>query len=198
MSHYFENDENLLDRETSVQFSFDGKSFDLKSANGVFSAERLDTGSRFLIETILEHQKEPATFLDLGCGIGVIGIVLASFWKDTKFTFVDVNEKACRLTKENLEKLNLKGDVFNQSGIEEGTYDCISLNPPIHAGKETVYALFSQAVEHLANNGTFWIVMRKSHGAPSAVKYLKSLDTDVEKVDQDKGFWILKVTKNSQ
>ena len=74
-------------------------------------------------------------------------------------------------------------------------YGTILINPPIRTGKETVYRLLEECVQALADAGRLWIVMRKDHGVKSAVKHLESLGCQVERVNRDKGFWVLKVSR---
>lgn len=194
MSHYFENDEALKDESLQIHFSMLGKSYTLQSNSGVFSKDKLDTGSHILLETVLEHETQPKTCLDLGCGIGPIGIVLLSHW-NTEMTMIDVNQRAVNLAKENVKRNHVEATVLCQDGIKEGNFDCILLNPPIRTGKKMIYSLFDQCMEHLNEDGRFWIVMRKQHGAQSAVSYFESNGYTVERMNRDKGYWILKITK---
>lgn len=192
MSHYFENDINLKDQERRIQFEFKNKKFDLLSNTGVFCKDKLDTGTKILLDTILKEETEMYDVLDLGCGIGVVGVVLSSFY-DCQMTMIDINERAISLARYNIKLLHKHAKVMCQDGITEGMFDCIVLNPPIRAGKAVIYSLFDQSISHLRENGRFWIVMRKQHGAQSAMNYLASKGCEVKKIKQDKGFWIIKV-----
>ena len=40
-----------------------------------------------------------------------------------------------------------------------GLFDCITLNPPIRAGKETIFKLYDETYKHLNPDGEFWIVI---------------------------------------
>ena len=196
MSQYFENDTRIQDAPGLIHFEINGKTYELNTNAGVFSKDKLDTGTRILLETVLKQEKNPSSVLDLGCGIGVIGLVLASNW-DTKLTSIDVNERAVELTKKNLEKYHIYADVYAQSGIvQDEKYECILLNPPIRTGKKMIYSLFDQCIDHLDEKGRFWIVMRKQHGAQSAVDYLEQKGCLVNRVNRDKGYWILKIEKD--
>ena len=196
MSHYFENDELLKEKPEIIHFSIQNREYNLNSNSGVFSKEKLDTGTRILLETVLENETNPESVLDLGCGIGCIGIVLLSNWK-CQMTMIDVNQRAVELTRLNLKQNQLDATVLCQDGIQDGLFDCILLNPPIRTGKKVIYSLFDQSMSHLKENGRFWIVMRKQHGAASAVSYLEEKGHKVERVNRDKGYWILKITKVS-
>ena len=194
MPHYFTNDEQVKDTPEKVSFSIMGKEFELNSNSGVFSKDKLDSGTRLLLETVLDKDSCSGDVLDLGCGIGPVGVVLKSF-RDCRMTMLDINIKAVELAKSNMEKYHLAADVRVSDGIDTGQYDCILLNPPIRAGKKVIYSLFDQAMDHLNEDGRFWIVMRKQHGAQSAVKYLKEKGCEPERIARDLGYWIIRTGK---
>ena len=73
MSHYFVNDDKVASKPRQVVYSFNGVDFSLESDNGIFSKNELDKGSELLIETLLPINLGKS-LLDLGCGIGVIGL----------------------------------------------------------------------------------------------------------------------------
>ena len=196
MSHYFENDMDLKHDPHELQFEINQKEYCLKTDAGVFSKDRLDTGTRLLLETLLEKEKDPVTTLDLGCGIGPVGIVLKDQW-NTQMTMIDINQRAVDLASANLKRYAVYADLFCQDGIQEGQYACIVFNPPIRAGKKVIYRLFQEAVDHLSREGRLWVVMRKQHGAQSAIQYLESLGCSVKKVNREKGFWIFTAQKKS-
>lgn len=195
MSHYFENDESIKNEPSMVHFLLNGKEFALHSNAGVFSKDKLDTGTKILMETVLENTKEtPKTLLDLGCGIGVVGCTLRSFW-DCEVTMIDINQRATELARKNMDKYGYPATILCQDGIQSGNFDKILLNPPIRTGKKVIYSLFDQCVEHMSENGETWIVMRKQHGAQSAINYFEEKGCKVKRVNRDKGFWIFVVTK---
>lgn len=195
MSHYFENDESVKNEPSLVHFLLKEKEFSLHSNAGVFSKDKLDTGTKILLETVLENsENEPKSVLDLGCGIGVVGCVLKSFW-NCQMTMIDINQRAVDLAKQNIKKLGFHAEILCQDGIQAGSFDCILLNPPIRTGKKVIYSLFDQCVEHISEQGKIWIVMRKQHGAQSAIHYFEEKGCKVKRMNRDKGYWIFVVTK---
>lgn len=192
MVQYFENDTSQKDQPSTFSFTIQDHSFTLETNSGVFSKERLDTGTRILLETILANEVVCEHVLDLGCGIGPVSVVLGTFWH-CDLTCVDVNEKAVQLTHRNLEKNGLSGHVCCEDGVRSGLYDCIVLNPPIRAGKQTIYRLFDEAMAHCTNH--LWIVMRKQHGAESAQNYLAK-KYSVSRIKREKGYWVLRVSSD--
>ena len=68
-------------------------------------------------------------------------------------------------------------------------------NPPIRAGKQVIYKMFSDAAKSLKPGGALYLVIRKQQGAESCMKYLKTLYEEVEKLDKSGGFWVIKAAK---
>ena len=93
MSQYFENDLKLKDEPNVIHFELMNKNYVLQSNTGVFSKDKLDMGTRILLETVLKEEKKPNRVLDLGCWIGPVGVVLYQNWK-SDIVMIDVNEKA--------------------------------------------------------------------------------------------------------
>ena len=180
MAHYFTND-IVKDAPEEITIHFRDFTYKLNSNAGVFSKDKLDEGTRILLETVLDNEAEPESTLDLGCGIGPIALILMEYWKHTAMTMIDVNQRACQLADSNMKKYRRKAKILCQSGVNEGQYACILLNPPIRTGKAMIYSLFDQCLEHLKEDGHFWIVMRKQHGAQSAIHYLQEKGYEVEK-----------------
>lgn len=201
MSHYYLEDENVKDEPFSISFSIDGKPFTLTSNAGVFSKDRLDTGTEILLKTVLKEEAPAKTVLDLGCGIGVVGVVLGSFWK-AEVTGIDTNARAAKLAEANYQKYGIQGEVLVQDGLQDlkEKYGCILLNPPIRTGKETIYRLFRESYNHLSDGGSLWIVIRKQHGAESAKTFLEGLagKGNVKRAARDKGFWILRTIRKPE
>ena len=100
MNHYFTN-EQLPSNVQKKIININDKSYSFYTDNGVFSKKGLDYGSRSLITSLL-NENISGDVLDLGCGYGVIGIVLASFF-DINVDMVDVNLRAIHLEKRNIK-----------------------------------------------------------------------------------------------
>ena len=198
MSHYFINDENVASKPRKIVYSINGTNFSLESDNGVFSKNELDKGSELLIETLLPYDLGK-NLLDLGCGIGVIGLTLACYHPGLNVTLSDVNTRALSLCNANAATLMLSQRVtVLQSDIYleiEGKFDSIVSNPPIRAGKKVTYEIYKGAVNHLIDGGSLYIVIRKQQGALSVKAYLEELFGNVTVLARDKGYYVLKATK---
>jgi len=61
--------------------------------------------------------------------------------------------------------------------------------------KQVIYGFFAQAHEKLLPGGRLYIVIRKQHGAPSAIKFLQTLYAEVNTLEKEAGYWILEAVK---
>lgn len=200
MPHYFEYDPNMVSNRHEIRFEILGKKFNLMSDNGVFSKSELDEGTRTLIETSF-NQRLNGKVLDLGCGIGTVGLVLKSLLSSLQVSMVDVQHNAVELAKENIKRLKLEGIEAYESNVVESvttTFNYVLTNPPIRAGKATVHEFFDGAYKVLEKDGVLLVVIRKSHGAPSAKVYLENLFGNCEILRRNKGFYILKSIKSCE
>jgi len=84
MSHYFTN-ENLKSNIKKVLVKVSDNTFTFNTDNGVFSKKGMDFGTRTLIEVLLKENLY-GDILDVGCGYGVIGIILSSFFNNINRT----------------------------------------------------------------------------------------------------------------
>ena len=157
---------------------------------GVFSKGEIDEGTRILLEALPPLK---GRVLDLGCGWGPLGITLGKLYPEISVLMSDVNQRAVDLAKTNIKKNGLQNaEAVVSDGFDmlEGAFDYIITNPPIRAGKQTIYRLFVDAIKHLNPGGSLFIVIRRQQGAESALKHLGECAWVIEK---KKGFWVIEV-----
>lgn len=192
MEHYFTNNQNLKSELRDIDFSLHGVNFKFKSDNGVFSKNKIDYASMFLVKTFLDTNKKYfSSILDIGCGYGFIGITLSKILNKTVDMF-DINKRAVHLCKMNIE-INKVSAVVQESNIYENVankYDLIITNPPIRAGKEILMEFLKGGLERLNKDGELWFVISKDQGAKSVKKELEKIST-CELIDKSKGFWVI-------
>lgn len=198
MPQYFDNDPALGHEDIAVEFTLLGEHYSLKSDCGVFSKDSLDDGTRLLLETILQADLG-TRLLDVGCGYGPIGLILAKADPSRHVALSDVNERALTLSAVNAERLGvtaqveiINSDVYTNIS---STYDTIVSNPPIRAGKEVTYRLYEGARDHLFPGGRLIIVIRKKQGAESAQAHIATLFKEVEVLASHKGYRVIAATK---
>jgi 16S rRNA (guanine1207-N2)-methyltransferase len=196
LEHYFTNNANLKSELRNIGYEYQNNVFSFTSDNGVFSKSEIDYGSQLLVETILKNtNKVNLNILDVGCGYGFIGIVLAKLL-DANLTMVDVNNRAIHLAQMNIKNNKVNANAFYSDAYESvtGNYDLIVTNPPIRAGKEVVYKILQGAADHLKDDGMLWMVIRKNQGAKSAIRDLENTYF-LNIVAKSKGFYVIKAEK---
>ncbi|MDR0904158.1 MAG: methyltransferase [Ruminococcus sp.] len=172
-SHYF-TDEKPSGIETTFTLRYGGGELRFTSGAGVFSHGEADRHSLFLINNV--KPQKGADLLDLGCGYGLIGITLARGF-DINLTMSDVTEKAVSYAEKNAAQNGVNAAVVKSDGFEKiaKNFDIITLNPPIHAGKDVCYRLYEESAAHLKTGGKFYIVIADKHGAKSHLKKLNEI-----------------------
>lgn len=194
MAHYFTNEENLKSEIEKVIVEINGIPFYFYTDNGVFSKGELDFGTELLLKNFKYDDSNNKTLLDIGCGCGPIGIYASHLGFTVDMS--DVNKRAIHLSKMSLKEQGLNANVFESDAYKNITnkYDYIVSNPPIRVGKEKLYEIVMNAKEHLKDDGSLWIVVRKQQGAESMVRDMKNAYKTVEVIAKKKGFFIIKAS----
>ena len=196
MSQYFDREPEVESAPFTYAFDFEGRRFEMTSDRGVFSSRHLDQGSQLLLQTAVAELRAEGPrggrLLDVGCGIGVLGLVLKRVFPAFELTAIDVNARALELTRRNLRDNGVAyAEVLQSDGWEalgEQRFDLIVMNPPIRAGKRTVYRLFAEASRGLAAGGRCYIVIGRKQGSESAARELARHFGAVTRSARRKGF----------
>ena len=203
MSHYFSEVQDVKSVKKIINYEIKNEKFEFLTDNGVFSKTKVDFGTDVMLRTFLNENKklENIRILDIGCGYGVVSVVLKRFFEKTKILSTDVNERALELTKENIQKNNRTDDFevrksFVFDNISEN-FDVILSNPPIRAGKQVIFEIYEKSFFHLKKNGEFYCVIQTKHGAKSTKKKLEELFGNCTTLVIEAGYRIFRCVKNS-
>lgn len=188
---YFDNNENLKSELRILNYKYENYNLKFYSDLGVFSKDKIDEGSKLLLETYIKYGKKEKKILDVGCGIGFIGISLNKIM-GARADMIDINNRALHLTKMNLKENKAEGNVFVSNIYEnvKEVYDVIITNPPIRAGKKVYLTIINESFNYLTKDGELWFVMRTNHGVKTVVKNLKNL-ADVKVLEKNCGFYVV-------
>ena len=102
MSQYFENDDKVKSNISLKEVTVKNIKYYFYTDNGVFNKSGLDYGTRLLLNNIDLSNK--SSFLDIGCGAGVVGIYLKKLNSDYTVDMCDINKRAVDLTNKGLKK----------------------------------------------------------------------------------------------
>ncbi|KOG30956.1 MULTISPECIES: methyltransferase [Streptomyces] len=140
---------------------------------GVFCADRLDIGTRFLLAN-LPGGFGPARVADLGCGNGVVGLAVALHEPQADLVFADESYQAVASAEENFRTHVgggrtaefLVGDGL--SDLPAGSVDLVLNNPPFHSHQattdRTARRMFTDARRALRPGGELWVVGNRHLG----------------------------------
>ena len=175
-----------------------GRELEVVTAGGVFSANRLDLGTRVLLR---EAPPPPLTgnLLDLGCGWGPLALTLGLLSPAATVWAVDVNQRALELTAENARRAGLpRVRAVSPDGVPAGLrLDGIWSNPPIRIGKAELHALLERWLPRLRPGAQAHLVVQRNLGADSLHAWLAGAlegRATVERAGSAKGYRVLRVT----
>ena len=190
--HYFSANPNSEHRFAEATYTYREKELRFTTDAGVFSRGEVDFGTDVLLRALPEEMS--GRVLDLGCGWGAVGVCVGKAYPDCEIVMSDVNQRALELAQKNAKANGVAARAFLSDGLENvpGTFDYIITNPPIRAGKQVIYRLFSDSAKRLNEGGQLYIVIRKQQGAESALKYLKTVYESVDTVEKSGGFWVIR------
>lgn len=196
MKHYFTDNRELPKDRKEFSFRFLGYDYTFVSDNGVFSKREADEGSLLLVKTINEFTLH-SPLLDLGCGIGLMALLLKHLQPHLEVTGSDINSRAVECARETAIKMDLPVtfEIGDGTSILSTSFMTVVLNPPIRAGKSTVYRLFAESYDILSNTGCLYVVIRRQQGAASAAIELNRIFGNVSRLIVKKGYEILKSEK---
>lgn len=196
MEHYYtERPKSELRVKTATLKLKNGRTYLFQTPSGVFSFGEIDKATRILIEHCDVHGKK---LLDLGCGYGVIGIVLKGEYPDLEVFMSDINERAVEFAKINARKNNV--DVVIKHGAffepwQNEKFDLILMNPPLAAGKKVVLRLIRESCEHLNEKGSLQVVAYHNKGGSYVKRAMGEVFGNVEDIYKEGGIRIYKSVK---
>ena len=134
---------------------------------GAFAGTSIDIGTRFLLESADRMAPAAASAIDLGCGTGVLAVVLARARPALQVTATDdsasavASARATAVANDVADRVTVVRDDA-ASSLTDGSTDLVVLNPPFHVGA-TVHSgvalrLFADAARVLRPGGELWAV----------------------------------------
>ena len=197
LEQYFTSKPKSSHQIQTIEFKYKGQNFQFKTDSGVFSKNKFDYGSQVLLDSILSTWL-PGTndqVLELGSGYGPLLIILAKQFPLIQFTGLEINSRAFDLAKENSLLNHCSNICWRLSDVSQAelaqAYDLVLTNPPIRAGKAVIQSFVRAAFSSLNKDGKLYLVIQKKQGAPSMKTYMEQVFGNVERLQQDKGYWIL-------
>ena len=188
MAHYFDEKQNSELNLSKFEAILRGKRFGFFSGSGIFSKDKVDRGTRILAENMIIHPDDAV--LDIGCGIGILGITAAGITKN-KVIMCDINKRAVDLAEKNIKLNNALNAEVLQGNLYEPInekFDVIVSNPPMKAGCNICFGIIEKAKKFLSEGGSLQIVAMHNKGGRRLSEKMKEVFGNVEAVVKESGF----------
>lgn len=207
MEHYYSEHQKSSLGIKKIKQKIRGIDFEFYTSSGIFSKEKVDKGTLIFAENM--QIAKNSDVIDIGCGIGVLGIAAAKLF-DSNVVMSDINKRAVMLAKKNVKLNNIKAEIYQGNlyeKIKKNDFDVILSNPPQTAGKEICFKLIEQSKNYLksyrseasgelknqrflSNNGSLQLVARHNKGGKTLSKKMQEVFGNVKVIAKKAGYWV--------
>ncbi len=194
--HYFTANpkSELVVKEVLIKLK-NGHEFSFRSPSGVFAYGKMNRATLVFLESAII---KPGKILDLGCGYGVVGTIIAKENPFVQIFMSDINKRAVNFAKENAMNHNLAveirdGNLFNP--WKEMKFNTILFNPPMAAGKRIWVKAVEDSLCHLEEEGDLQIVAYHNKGGARIRQYMKELFGNVKTLEKSGGVRVYRSEK---
>lgn len=134
---------------------------------GAFAGTGIDIGTRALLQHLDAMPLDIAQAVDLGCGTGVLAVLLARANEGLTVTATDESAAAVASARATVAANGLEGRVVvvradGAETVPDASVDLVVLNPPFHVGAAVhdgvARTLFAEAARVLKDGGELWAV----------------------------------------
>lgn len=170
---------------------------------GCFCHRRQDEGGLALAEVVskdlssaTQHSSpDPHRLLDMGCGCGLVGLLIAKAVKGVQLVGVDSHSRAIEAANLNAQALGLEAEmILSDNGTParmDGTFDVFVGNPPYYSDYRIADVFLETAKRALKPGGVCYTVCKNAAGLePVQKRYFPSVE-----IIRRRGYAVLKSVK---
>lgn len=199
--HYFSSTPGSELKPRTIRVTLAGADREVMTAGGVFSPDRIDTGTQVLLGSV-PAPPPGGNLLDLGCGWGPIALTLALESPHATVWAVDVNERALDLVRANAEKMSITNlnAVTPEDVPDDVTFTTIWSNPPIRVGKNELHGLLLRWLPRLEIGSDAWLVVQRNLGSDSLHRWMQATfpeDFSFVRAATNKGYRVLRARRRT-
>jgi 16S rRNA (guanine1207-N2)-methyltransferase len=196
--HYFAERPGAASRRRTVDLVLPDLHLRLDTDSGVFSPDRVDPGTRVLLETVPPPPQE-GDLLDLGCGYGPIALTLAKRSPSSTVWGVDVNRRALEIAEGNAKTAGLDNGRFSLADETDPAlrFAAIWSNPPIRIGKAALHDLLLGWLPRLSPGALAHLVVQKHLGSDSLQRWLTGQGFPTERIASRSAYRVLRVSSRT-
>lgn len=185
-----------VEAQYRIKVSIRENNFIFMSEQSLFSKDKADRGSLFLLNNIEVSKKDKV--LDYGCGYGIIGITIAKVFTPEKVCFIDIDCNAYERTRQNigLNGIECPTEVLLKSSLD-ALYQSFSLivsHFPLHVSKHNKIKMLRECYGALCSGGRLVCVIPTKYDFSEMV--LKVFDNySVKNINSKEGYYIFEAKK---
>lgn len=207
-SQYFSRSPAVDSDEREIGLSLADLELRFTTDRGVFSNNRIDAGTRLLLQEAPHPTSSMTNVCDLGCGYGPIAVSLAKRSPTSAVWAVDLNERAVALTARNgalndcadihavvvdADGSALDGTPADIEALANTRFDGMWSNPSIRIGKPAMHRMLTIWLDRLTPDGTAWLVVQRHLGADSLADWMTEQGWATSRVCSRAGYRLLEV-----
>lgn len=176
--------------------TLDDISLTLECPASLFSPRGLDAGTRALLQAV--EIESGSRVLDLGCGCGVVGILLAKRVGEANVCLTDVDPVAVETARHNaavngLMQLNVtQSDGFRD--FRESGFDHILSNPPYHTDFAVAKHFIMKGFNRLVIGGQMHFVVKRPQWYRNKLRSVFG-GSHIREID---GYFVLSATRRQE
>jgi SAM-dependent methyltransferase len=156
-----------------VPFKFMGRELRFALSHALFSSYDVDAGSKLLLKTVAQRVEleRVGSLLDLGCGVGVLGVSVKKRRPEIAVHAVDRDALALEFTADNAAANGITageaegftvGPAVGLRLLPEREFDLVLSNLPAKAGRQALESVIAGLTRFLSGEGTLAIVVVKT------------------------------------
>jgi 16S rRNA G1207 methylase RsmC len=165
-----------------------GRAFRFAAAPGLFSAERVDDGTRLILGHL--PSSAPKRVLDLGCGYGALGLPVASSHPSAALLLVDRDALAVEYAGRNARSHGLSNvhtaTSLGYRDVPESPFDWVLCNVPARIGEPAIRYFLGEGARRLAAGGELRVVV------------ISDLCATVQRIARDRGWALLRCARGER
>lgn len=143
-----------------------GHAFRFRTAPGLFCADRVDDGTRLLLEHL--PPRAPASVFDLGCGYGALGLPVAAAHPSARVVLADRDLLAVEMAHQNaaehaLAHVETRGSLGYRD-LPGERFDWVLCNVPARIGEQAIAYILAGGLRRLTSEGEVRVVVIRDLG----------------------------------
>lgn len=176
-----------------IKYLFNNQKYIFEVDPSLFSPKRIDKGTECMLKRVNFSNSDKV--LDLGCGYGVVGILISQFVDQNNVYMSDVSEVAVKMAIKNAKDNGIDNPKVilsdGLSNIIDKDFSIILSNPPYHVDFKIPKDFIENGFRHLKYGGKMYMVTKRREWY---LKKLKSVFGGVKVYEID-GYYVFEAEK---